>query len=383
MEFIGQLSFLLLMTTLAMYGARKLQVPIVVGPLAVGLILGGGGLNWIQDSEMLQGFSEIGVICLLFLAGIESDLTLLKKYTRPAMHVALLGIIFPFLFGGLGLITWGYDSRNALFVGLVFAATSVSISVEVLKELRMIQTKEGAVILGASVVDDLVVVLLVSLSLPFFQGGDLQWKEGLVHLLLQGGYVCSSLVLIRWLVPQLVQWLQRRGDDFLLMTAAFIFCFGMAYLAEFVGLSAVIGAFLAGLAVGQTKVKKALFHKIDTVSSSLFVPIFFVSIGLNLSFNHIVEQSMLIGSLFILAIFSKLFGGYMGSRIVGFTKNEAWLIGSGMISRGEMALILLQIGQQEKVLAADLYSPLIIVIVGTTFLAPFFLKYFAKKRGTA
>jgi Kef-type K+ transport system membrane component KefB len=153
----------------------------------------------------------------------------------------------------------------------------------------------------------------------------------------------------------------------------------MAFLADLVGLSSVIGAFFAGIAIGQTTAKEQVFKNVEIVGYSLFIPVFFVSIGLTISFQQLASQGLFIIVLLVLALISKLAGGFIGSRLVGFSTNSSLMIGSGMISRGEMALIILQLGDQAKIVPHELFGPMVIVIIVSTLLSPFFLKYFTKK----
>lgn len=205
MAFIGVLCLILISTTVASHFFRRFGIPAVIGQLLVGILLGTAGFNLVHPDILVEDFSEIGVILLMFLAGIESDLSLLKKYFRPGMYVAVLGILFPVLLGTLGGIVFQIQLNESFFLGLILAATSVSISVEVLKELNVINTKEGSTILGASVVDDILVVLIVSLSMSFLgaQGGN-DRSLG-VMLVEQVLFFAGVFFLIRWGAPYLMR----------------------------------------------------------------------------------------------------------------------------------------------------------------------------------
>lgn len=379
MEFIGQLCLILVTTTLVSHGAKRIGIPGVVGQLLVGILLGAGGLKLLQSTEMIHEFSELGVIFLMFLAGVESDLALLRKYAKPAFLVAILGIILPIILGAVGTMAFAFSFKVALFSGMILAATSVSISVEVLKELRALQTKEGATILGASVVDDILVVVLFSLSLPYFQEGGTSSIPLPLLFFEQVLYFGFIFFTIRWLAPKVIAISQKLFVTGSIVIASLVLCLGMAFLADLVGLSSVIGAFFAGIAIGQTTAKEQVFKNVEIVGYSLFIPVFFVSIGLTISFQQLASQGLFIIVLLVLALVSKLAGGFIGSRLVGFSTNSSLMIGSGMISRGEMALIILQLGDQAKIVPHELFGPMVIVIIVSTLLSPFFLKYFTKK----
>ncbi|BDP50032.1 hypothetical protein EfmJHP10_14680 [Enterococcus faecium] len=153
----------------------------------------------------------------------------------------------------------------------------------------------------------------------------------------------------------------------------------MSYVADLVGLSSVIGAFFAGIAVSQTKVKEEVYHNVEALGYAVFIPVFFVSVGLEVDFSDFSEQLLFISILTLVAILTKLLGGYFGAQIAGFSQHSSLMVGAGMISRGEMALIILQIGQQSQLIEPQYYSPLVIVILLSTLISPLVLKYFTKK----
>ncbi|EPH99641.1 Na+/H+ antiporter [Enterococcus faecalis 13-SD-W-01] len=379
MHFIGILCLILFATTIASHISRKLGIPAVIGQLLVGVLLGGAGLNWVHPDILVTDFSEIGVILLMFLAGLESDLSLLKKYFRPAILVAVFGIVLPVVLGWGTGIGFNVTQKEALFLGIILAATSVSISVEVLKELNVVNTKEGSTILGASVLDDILVVLVLSLSLTFLTGK----SEGSVSLpiliLEQIFYFILIFLLVKWIAPFLMRLSEKIYANSAVIIMSLVICLSMSYVADLVGLSAVIGAFFAGIAVSQTKVQKEVFHNIEALGYSVFIPVFFVSVGLEVTFDSIAERWFFILAFTIIAILSKLLGGYLGAKAAGFSSNSSLMVGSGMISRGEMALIILQIGQQSQLIEESYYSPLVLIILISTLVSPLVLKYFTKK----
>lgn len=379
MEFIGVLCLILISTTVAGHFSRRFGIPAVIGQLLVGIVLGNAGLRLVHPDILVEDFSEIGVILLMFLAGIESDLSLLRKYFRPGMYVAVLGILFPVLLGTLGGNLFHIPLNESFFLGLILAATSVSISVEVLKELNVINTKEGSTILGASVVDDILVVLIVSLSMSFLgakSGNDNPLGIMLVEQVL---FFVAIFFLIRWGAPYLMRLSNKLLAESSVIIVSLILCLSMSYLADFIGLSSVIGAFFTGVAIGQTKVWKEVQYNVEAIGYAVFIPVFFVSIGLEVSFNGMSDQVILILVLTLLAVVSKLFGGFFGSKLAGFGNHSSMMVGSGMISRGEMALIIVQLGFQAQLVTQKYYSAFILVILFTTLSSPFLLKYFTKK----
>lgn len=379
MEFIGILCLILVATTIGSHISRRFGIPAVIGQLLVGILLGQAGLGWVHPNILVHDFSEIGVILLMFLAGLESDLSLLKKYFKPGMFVALLGILFPVFFGWLTGEVFQVANNEAIFFGIILAATSVSISVEVLKELNVVNTKEGSTILGASVVDDILVVLVLSFSLSFLTGKSTSNLPLPLLLLEQLFYFLFIFLLVKWIAPFLMSLAEKIYANSAIIIMSLVICLGMSYLADLIGLSSVIGAFFAGIAVSQTKVKHEVYNNVEALGYAVFIPVFFVSVGLEVDFSKFSEQILFILILTLVAILTKLIGGYIGAKFSGFSSNSALMVGSGMISRGEMALIILQIGQQSNLIENHYYSPLVIVVLLSTLISPLILKYFTKK----
>ncbi|GAT17901.1 cation:proton antiporter [Secundilactobacillus silagei] len=375
MNYIGGIALILFATTIAGALSQRIGIPSVIGQLLVGIVLGPALLNWIRPSELLSAGAEIGVIILMFMAGLESDLKLLKKYFKPAISVATLGVILPMVCFYIYGVLMHQSFERAIFWGVVFAATSVSISVEVLREFGKLNTKEGATVLGAAVVDDIMAVLILSIFVSMFSGGSSSQPNLVLSIAEQLAYFVMVYVVIRWMAPFLIRLFEHLPVPQAVPIMSLIICLGMAYLADLTGLSAVIGAFFAGIAVAQTHAKEEVETNISPIGYAFFVPIFFVSIGLEMRFDHFWSNLLLIIGMTIVAVLSKLIGGGLGARLLGFSFNSAYVVGAGMVSRGEMALIIAQIGYQAKLLAPELYSELIVVIILSTVIAPLLLKH--------
>ncbi|MFT9456142.1 MAG: cation:proton antiporter [Liquorilactobacillus hordei] len=384
MSFIGSLVIILLFTTLAGHLTARVGIPAVLGQLLIGIIIGPGVLNIIHPTDLIEQFAEIGVILLMFMAGIESDMQQLKKYFKPALAVALSGVLLPVIIMGTASFCFGYHFQEALFIGVVFSATSVSISVVVLREFKALNSKEGATVLGAAVADDILGVLLLSLMIAIVgsnsgTGGQESPNNILLQLVLQGLFFAGVFLLVRWIAPSIMYLSTKLLIPTSRTISAMIICLSMAYIAEVVGLSGAIGAFFAGIAVGQTPTKKIVNTNIEPISNAIFVPVFFVSIGLSVSFNNFLVSLPFIVIMTILAILTKWLGGEMGSLIAGFDRDSGRVIGTGMIARGEMALITAQIGFNAHLLDKNLYIDIIFVIVIATLLAPLLLRWSLRK----
>ena len=385
MEFLGTLCLVLITTSLAGHFSRRIGIPAVIGQLLVGILICPAVLGWVHNNAFMHTFSEIGVIILMFIAGLESDLGMLKKYFKPALAVAFSGVVFPvvliYFFGKL----FHFSFEQAIFLGVTFSATSVSISVEVLKELKRLKSKEGTTILGAAVIDDIISVIILSVLVSMFsnvakaQGGH-HSSNLWMSFLLDALYFVVIFFLFDWIAPKMM----RLGEHLKVASSvtlmSIVLCLGMAWLAEQVGLSDVVGAFFAGVAIAQTPYKQEVDSNIEPIGYAVFIPMFFVSIGLNMTFKGFFDDLIFIVSLTILALITKWLGCGLGAKVLGMNYDSMNIIGSGMVSRGEMALIIAQIGYEAHLLSSEYYSGVIFVIILTTFAAPFMLKAAIKRQ---
>lgn len=374
MQFIGSLCLILVSTTLAGHFSARLNSPVVIGELLVGIILGPSLLNWVHPNNFIHIFSEIGVIIIMFIAGLNSNLNLLKQFIKSSMIIAIIGMIIPIIIAFLTGIFFNFTNFESLFIGITFAATSVSISVEVLKEMNSMDSKEGTTILGAAIVDDLLAVLILSFISGSYNNSERSLNL-LTLLLLQIAYLTCLFIFSYWLVPKLMRLSQKLLVPVSETLMALIICLGFSYLADLVGLSSIIGAFFAGISINQTRYKKKVNKKIESIGYTTFIPVFFVSIGLKMTLTGMFKDWIFFVILTLGSIISKLIGSGLGAKLSGFTWSSSLMIGSGMVSRGEMALIIAQIGRQAHLLSQDSYSAIIGAIIVTTLVAPLMLKF--------
>ena len=381
MHFLGELILILLTTVLLGQLFARFNLPAVIGQLLSGILLGPAILNWIHPNDIISLFSEFGVILLMFLAGLESDLDLLKKYFKLSFTVASVGVILPVVFMGLASYFFGMKPLEALFIGIVFAATSVSISVVVLQEANQLHTRAGTAILGAAVVDDILAVVVLSLFTTFSHEGG---KSGLtnnffLNLLFEALYFVFVWLVYKFIAPKFMQLAEKINVSYSVVIASLILSLGMAYIAELVGLSAVVGAFFGGLAIRQTKQEAEVNSSVSAIGYSVFIPTFFVNIGLSMTFASISQDFLFIVVMTILGVLSKYWAGKYSSEIFGLKPLEGSIVGAGMVSRGEVALIVAQIGIAHHLFPKDIYSSLILVIILTTVLSPIMLNHYIRK----
>jgi Kef-type K+ transport system membrane component KefB len=375
MNFALTLALIIVGTTLGGHLFARLGMPVVIGQMLVGVLLGPSLLNWVPMTHTLSEMSSIGVVILMFAAGMETDLQQLRKHLLPSVVVATLGVVLPlgvmYLFGR----SIGTSNMESLFIGIVFAATSVSISVAVLREAGVLASRAGNIILGAAVLDDIIAVLLLGLFTQQTSGGNMGLK-----LLLQLGFFVLVYFGGRYLVPIAMRLSKRLLIPLATPLTALAFCLGLAGLAEIVGLSDALGAFFAGIVVAQTKVRSEVDAAVNVVGNAVFIPIFFASIGLQLNLGAGMNWG-LTAVLTLLAVLTKLLGAGAGTRLTGGSWRDAYIVGAGMVSRGEMALIIAQLGRSAGLLSGRYYAMIITAIVAATLIAPLLLRH-ALRRGT-
>lgn len=379
MLFILQLAIIIVATKLAGHLSVRLGQPSVLGKLIAGIIIGPALLGWVEPSEFIDHMAEIGVLLLMFIAGLETDLKQLRDNWKSAFAVAIGGVILPFIGGYAIAEAFGLSSNESLYLGLLLCATSVSISVQTLKEMNQLGSREGTTVLGAAVVDDVVVVVLLAVMMSMLGGG------GDVSLpLLIGKKVLFFIVIIAaaiWIIPPFMKLISRLKVTETAISGALIVCLASAYFAEWMGVAGIIGAFAAGIAISQTSFQHEVDTKVAVIANALFVPVFFVSIGLNITFTGLGNQIAFIVVLSIVAIAAKLLGGGIGARLTGFNTRSSLAIGAGMVSRGEVALIIAASGLQSGLLPSAYFTSVIMVVIITTLVTPPLLKVlFPKER---
>lgn len=381
-HYLMDLALILLSTKVLGILTKRIQMPQVVGALVAGLILGPAMLNVLSETEFLTQLSELGVIVLMFSAGMGTDIQELKHSGKAGFLVALLGVIVPLVLGtGLAMLadrTGMIETSGFLedvFIGTILTATSVSITVETLKEIGKLDTKVGNTILAAALIDDVLGLIALTIVSSLSGGQD---SIALVLLKIVLFFVFSAVV--SFLAHKFFCWLmalwpgrERRRYPVL----AFVLCLLMAYCAEeFFGVADITGAYAAGLAVACTPKGTYIQSKYNPLGYLLLTPVFFAAIGINVKLDG-VSSGMLIFSilLLVISVISKLVGCGLGAKACGFTGRESMQVGMGMVCRGEVALIVANRGLAMGVLSAAMMTPVVITVVGGTILTPILLKF--------
>lgn len=378
MTYLAELFVILLLTKIAAHYSVKLKMPSVIGELLVGIVIGPAMLNWIHPTTFINYFSELGVIVLMFIAGLEGDLKLLIKYWAPALTVATLGVIVPT--GTAFLLChnlFNFSVKASVFMGLVLSATSVSITIQVLKEMHRLNTRAGAIICGAAVADDIICVILLGIASSIY--GTSQHESIWLMVLKMFLFFVIVLLIGKFIVPKFLSIFQDLNATESDTAGAMILCFGTAALAVMMGMSDVLGAYFAGLAISETDFEDHLEDKIEPIGYAVFIPVFFVSIGLQISFKGMQNDIIFIILLIITAILGKQIGCGLAAKMFHLSWTESNVVGAGMVFRGEMALVVANVALSSHLIDQNHYTAMILVTVITTLVAPLILKLFILK----
>lgn len=383
-KYLLDIALILMATKLLGLLTRKIQLPQVVGALLAGLVLGPAMLGWVKETNVIKSLSEVGVIVLMFAAGLETDVKELKNSGLKSFVIAILGVIVP-LVGGYFVSNIFFPANDKigmmqnLFIGVILTATSVSITVETLKELGKLTTRSGNAILGAALIDDVLGIIALTV-ITSFAGSSVSF--GVVVAKILGFFVFCALiafVVVKFCVP----WINKYKKDLRRFNIlAFSFCLFMAFSAEFFfGVSDITGAFVAGLVLSNTRKTTYMIHRFDTVSYLLLSPIFFASVGLKVEIAS-MSSTIIWFSIIILitAILTKIIGCGLGAKLCRYTNLQSTKIGIGMVSRGEVALIVATkgaaviFGNGVSLMRQECFAPIVIVVVVTTIITPIMLK---------
>jgi Kef-type K+ transport system membrane component KefB len=382
MSLFVQLAFLLAIILLAAKIAGYLSVlvgqPSVLGELLVGILLGPSVVNLLnlpfiahELTETITLLGEMGVLLLMFLAGLELHLGEMKANLRVAAFSGFLGVVFPVIFGwGTGLL-FNLDQSAAIFLGLTIGATSVSISAQTLIELKALRSRIGLSMLGAAVFDDILIILILSAFLALQIGGGSAMEVVLIILRMFLFLVLSTAFGL-WVLPWIIRRFARLPISQGLLTISLIIMLTYGIAAEYIGgMAAITGAFVAGLMLARTPEKERIESGMHALAYGLFVPIFFISIGFSVNLREFQLQALLFTLVLILAaVVGKWLGSGLGAWLGGLTLRESTRLGAGMISRGEVGLIVLSVGVEANLVNASEFSAIVVMILVTTLITP-------------
>jgi Kef-type K+ transport system membrane component KefB len=320
----------------------------------------------------------VGVLLLVFLAGLELRLAELIKAGKGAFATGSLGFALTLGLGFVLALFFAFETRQALFLGLMLAPTSIGISAQTLIELKVLRGNVGTTLLGAAAIDDILGVLGVSMFLSFFVVGATGEITGvLMILLMMTIYLIIASACGYWVLPKLAEIVERMPISQGLIAFTFIIALFYSWSAEVFGhMAAIIGAFLAGLFLARSSQKDKIERGISAIAYGIFIPIFFVNVGLASNVRHISSSGLwLLGGMLVVVIISKLIGAGIGGRIGGMTNRESLQLGFGMIPRGEVVLIIATVGILQGVIDAEIYAAVVVLVILTILLTPPILRY--------
>lgn len=383
LQLILVLSIIIVAAKAAGYLSAMIGQPSVLGELLAGILLGPSLVNLFGWSFFTSGhlgetvfeLGELGVLLLMFLAGLELHISDLRDNAKAALYAGTLGVVFPVLFGYLIGHYSHLDNDAALFLGLTLGATSVSISAQTLMELKQLRSRAGLGLLGAAVVDDVLVILLLSIVLAVLSGAG-----GFVQIILvfvkMIAYLGLSAAFGYYLLPKISAAVRQLSISKGVMALALVIMFVYGLAAELLGgMAAITGTFLAGLMFSRTREKQLVETDIHAIAYGLFVPIFFITIGLQINIHDLETGDLLLLLIIILAaIFGKFIGAGLGAYFGGYSKKESVQLGVGMISRGEVGLIVAQVGVSAGLLAEKAFALIVGMVLATTIITPILLK---------
>ncbi len=367
--------------------ARKIKVPQVAGEIVAGLLIGPSVLGLVAQSDFLTKMAEIGVVLLMFSAGLETDLKEMKKTGVAAFLVACCGVAVP-LIGGTVLYScfYGWSAvgsdhfLKAVFIGCIMTATSVSITVEALRELGHLNGRVGTTIMSAAIIDDVIGIIVLTFVIAF---KDPDVKP--LHIVTQTGLFFLFAFVVGFIFYKIFQKVdQRYPHTRRIPIAGFALCLAMSYIAEkYFGIADITGAFVAGIILCSIRDSKYIAEKMDVNSYMLFGPIFFASIGLKTDIGDVNTSILLFSAAFIVvALITKIIGCGLIAKVCRFSWNDSLKIGVGMMTRGEVALIVSQKGLAVGLMSPVYFTSVILLIIVSSIATPIVLKLlYAKTPG--
>ena len=363
--------FLIIIAVLAVGGklagqvGRHIGLPTAVGKITLGLIIGPAMLGIVHNEGAVIDLASIGVIILMFLAGLETDTETMRRVTVPAFAVAIGGVVFPFL-GGLAIgAVFQLGTSETLFLGAILTATSVSISAQTLRELGHLRSRTGTTILAAAVIDDILGIIVLAFVFAS-TGGDPLISIGKMAAFLPLALVLGQRVLAP-LASRALPRLPEEAQLAVLLGGALSYSWAAEHLG---GVAAVTGAYMAGLIASQTEMGHSASRGLNWMAYGFFVPIFFVAIGLQADFVSLGEAPLLVLALLAVAVITKVGGCFAGARMTGFTGADSLRVGVGMISRGEVGLIVASAGITSGIISNSIFTVVIVMVIVSTLVTP-------------
>ena len=386
-DFLLSLAIILLSTKVFGLITQRVHLPQVVGAILAGVILGPSCFGILEQSDFLTKTSEIGVIMLMFIAGLDTDLKEIKKTGAAACLIAVMGVFVPIIMcGGVYWLffadKWEFESViRAVFIGVVFAATSVSITVETLNEMGKLKTRIGTTLLSAAIIDDIIGIVVLSIVSGLGGAQTVSPLRVIIQILL----FFLFTVVVGFGAYYLFKYVSRDHEKSRRIAVwALAFCFVMSYCAEkFFGVADITGAFFAGVILcNLSKSRQFVAKKMTVASYMVFTPVFFASIGIKTNLRTVSGQIIVFAAVLLLAaVISKVIGCGLAARVSGMNSRESLSVGVGMVARGEVALMVAQKGIDAGCIAPEIFPAIVFVVILAALMTPGLLKLTFLTRG--
>ena len=376
MDFIISITIVLFAALVGRVLSKLLKQPVILGELIIGAIIGNIILmnnNGLIDLDpSIEYIADIGILFLLFSAGLSLDLKEFKKIEKSSTVVATLGVIVPFVLGYITAIWFGYSHLTALFIGTALMATSIGVKAEVLFELGMMGTRLGSLIIGAAVIDDIISMVILTILVSVVKTGHFLVYEISIFLVLALLFILVGILLSKEKVSAFIdKYLLkiRLGRESLLIMGVIIALL-FSLIAENIGLSVIIGAFISGIILGQLSFFRELKDYISLIGGGFFIPVFFVTVGMTFEFNAFSIMGSFAIVLLIVAIIGKLIGCGIGAKLTKFDNRDSLATGVAMVPRAGIELILVKLGRDYGIITPEIASAILIMVIVTTLITP-------------
>ncbi|MFA4662691.1 cation:proton antiporter [Pyrococcus kukulkanii] len=375
MDVFLELALVLIIAKVFGYISLRLGFPAALGQLIGGIIIGPSLLNIVSYGPEVRLLAELGVVILLFLAGLETDVEEFKHVGLSAFIIAVMGVFFPLLLGYVLGLAFGFSDIQALFLGGILTATSVGLTTSILMEMKKLRTKVGTTILAAAVVDDILGIMILTILVAMNVRGSVRALDVVIILVEVALFFLAGIFLGHPAIREALKLSERITLPETVTAFALAIMLFFAYLAEKFQIAGITGAYLAGILIATTEEAKKITDRIMTIGYSLFIPIFLVSIGIESDITVLLHVGLFAGLYSLIAIISKIVGCGVGALMMKFKPIEALQIGVGMVPRMEVALIMANIALKEGVFDRGLFAIPVTMVVVTTLITPFLLKW--------
>jgi Kef-type K+ transport system membrane component KefB len=378
MEILLQITFFLIVAKIGGELAERAHLPTILGELLGGMVLGPSFLNVVSPDPVMRDVSQVGIILLMFLAGLETDLGEMKKTGLPSFLAAAGGVILPFFLAYTVGYFYGWSTADSLFLGTILTATSVGITARTLMDMGRLHTSVGMTILGAAVIDDVIGIIVFTvvrgITLHEHMSIFTFWKlAGSIAL-----FFIISLKFGFWVSDKLSSLMGRMRTREVPLTLSIIFVLVLALVAERVHVAGITGAFIAGIVMSKTQRKEMITSKMSSLGYGFFIPLFFVYIGVNTNIWDITMLGLAV-IVIVIAIIGKIFGSGILAYCGGFSFPDSMRVGIGMVPRMEVALIIASMGLTAGVMSSFIYSLTVAMVLITTVVTPLLIRVAFRK----